>query len=202
MKDTSLKHNLTLAYMVPRHFTASHWSTYLIKSTWVKLYEHAIVIDFLKRKVAAWEDIEYFVTQFKPLLQLIITKWIYCMSNSLTTRWLRKKNYPVMLWKMQFYKDGTSECRNDVNWYHLRQIRSPIGNNFRFNLLFKVAQIVMLITHSNAGNRLDSDWILSASLSVKLAQPESQSKCFDYQPTKTVLENARKATVIDNEKLS
>ena len=55
---------------------------------------------------------------------------------------------------MQFYKDGTSECRNDVNWYHLRQIRSPIGNNFRFNLLFKVAQIVMLITHSNAVN----DW--------------------------------------------
>ena len=101
---------------------------------------------------------------------------------------------------MQFYKDGPSECRNDVNWYHLRQIRSPIGNNSRFNLLFKVAQIV--ITHSNAGNRLDSDIILSASLSVKLAQPESQSKCFDYQPTKTVLENARKATVIDNEKLS
>ena len=86
---------------------------------------------------------------------------------------------------MQFYKDGTSECRNDVNWYHLRQIRSPIGNNSRFNLLFKVAQIV--ITHSNAGNRLDS---------------ESQSKCFDYQPTKTVLENARKAIVIDIEKLS
>ena len=35
--------------------------------------------------------------------------------------------------------------------YHLRQLRSPIGNNFRFNLLFKVAQIIMLIQNSSAG---------------------------------------------------
>ena len=32
-------------------------------------------------------------------------------------------------------------------------------------------------------------------LSVKLAQPKSRSKCLDYQPSKTVQEKTKKATV-------
>ena len=106
---------------------------------------------------------------------------------------------------LQEYKDGASEYRTDVTWYHLRQILSPIGNNVRFHLLFKFVQIIMLIPHSNAGikrvfslvnrnknecsdkNRWDSDEILSSIFSVKFAQPESQSKCSDYQPNKKSL---------------
>lgn len=44
-----------------------------------------------------------------------------------------------------------------------------------------------------------TDWIVmelsQTILSVKLAQPESRSKCFDYQPSKTVEEKTKKTTV-------
>ena len=77
------------------------------------------------------------------------------------------------------YDDGSKEYRMDVIWYHLNQIKSPIGNKFSFNLLFRVASIVLMISHSNAGiervfsmvsknknessdrNRLDQDKTLS-----------------------------------------
>ena len=75
-------------------------------------------------------------------------------------------------------------------------------NNLRFNLLFKVAQIIVLIPHAGIERVFSlvnkkkknawtgTDWIVmelsQTILSVKLAQPESRSKCFDYQPSKTV----------------
>ena len=49
------------------------------------------------------------------------------------------------------YDDGSEEYRMDVIWYHLNQIKSPIGNNFSFNLLFRVASIMLMTPHSNAG---------------------------------------------------
>ena len=117
-------------------------------------------------------------------------------------------------------EDGTIEYRMDVMWYHLRQLRSTIGNNWRFHLLCQVARIVLLIPHSNAGiervfslvnknknessdrNRLDQEGSLSSILAVKLDCPEEKGKCFNFQPDKALLDKAKKATVSYNEKHS
>ena len=71
------------------------------------------------------------------------------------------------------------------------QIKSPLGNNFSFNLLFRVESIELMIPHSNAGiervssmvnknknespdrSRLDQDKTLSCILAVKLHRPEA-----------------------------
>ena len=49
-------------------------------------------------------------------------------------------------------EDGKTQnkYRMDILWYHLQSMESPIGNNKRFNILFEVARIVLLIPHSNA----------------------------------------------------
>ena len=38
----------------------------------------------------------------------------------------------------------------DILWYHFQSMKIPIGNNKRFNILFEVARIVLLIPHSYA----------------------------------------------------
>ena len=38
----------------------------------------------------------------------------------------------------------------DILWYHFQSMKSPIENNKRFNILFEVAGIVLLIPDSNA----------------------------------------------------
>ena len=87
------------------------------------------------------------------------------------------------------------EHRVDVIWYYLEKMRSPVGPNYRFKLLFEVAGIVLTIPHSNAGierlfslvnknenessdrNRLDVEGSLSSMFTVKLERPESKEKC-------------------------
>ena len=88
-------------------------------------------------------------------------------------------------------------------------MRSPVGPNYRFKLLFEVARIVLTILHSNAGierlfslvnknknkssdrNRLDIEGSLSSILTVKLERPESKENCYLSKPDKELLRNAK-----------
>ncbi len=94
------------------------------------------------------------------------------------------------------YDDGSIEYRMDVIWYLIQQLKSPIGNCYRFSLLFQVARLVLITPHSNAGiervfslvnknksegsdrNRLDIERSLSSILAVKLDCPESFSNSY------------------------
>ena len=105
------------------------------------------------------------------------------------------------------------EYRVDVIWYYLQKMRSPVGPNYRFKLLFEVARIVLTIPHSIAGiervfllvnknknessdrSRLDIEGSLSSILTVKLGRPESKGKCYLYKPDNELLRNAKKATI-------
>ena len=108
----------------------------------------------------------------------------------------------------------------DTIWYILQAVKSPTGNHYRFRLLFKVAKIVLITPHSNAGiervyslvnknkrtgserNRLDIDGSLSSILAVKLDEPESDCKCYEYNPSKELLQAAKTSTSRYNKKHS
>ena len=95
-------------------------------------------------------------------------------------------------------------------------MRSPVGPNYRFKLLFEVARIALTIPHSNAGiehlfslinkkkkessdrNRLDIEGSLSSLLTAKLERPESKEKYCLYKPDKELLRNVKKATIEAN----
>lgn len=38
-----------------------------------------------------------------------------------------------------------------VLYHQIQEMKSPSGDNFRFKLLFKVENVVLITTHSNAG---------------------------------------------------
>ena len=100
----------------------------------------------------------------------------------------------------------------DVLWGFLRGVKKPGTNSFEFDLLFKVAEVVMMILHSNAGEErifslinknktpsrssLKLDGTLSSLITVKthIENP------LQWQPSKTLLEKAKKATRAYNDK--
>ena len=59
----------------------------------------------------------------------------------------------AIIWEFED-EDGKTQndYKMDVLWYHLQSMKRPVGNNKRFNILFGVAQIVLLIPHSNAAS--------------------------------------------------
>ena len=95
-------------------------------------------------------------------------------------------------------------------------MRSLAENNQRFELLFKVAKLILIIPHSNAGiervfslvnknksagsdmNQLDIEGSLSSILAVKMERPESQEKCYYFKPSDELLNSAKKAIYTDN----
>ena len=52
---------------------------------------------------------------------------------------------------IQEYEHHTDQYRIDVIWHYMYQMKSPVGNNYRFRLLFNVARLELVTPHSNAG---------------------------------------------------
>ena len=91
--------------------------------------------------------------------------------------------------------------------YHLFQMKNSVGDNYKFRLLFNVAQLVMVAPHLNAGiervyalvsknksegndrNRLDIEGTLT---SIKLNQPEVFSKCYELTLDVKLMSEAKK----------
>lgn len=78
----------------------------------------------------------------------------------------------------------------NVLYNQIQEMKSPSGANFRFKLLFKVENVVLITTHSNAGmeqvyclviknkleksgrNRVEINGTLLFVLCVKLGRPD------------------------------
>ena len=105
----------------------------------------------------------------------------------------------------------------DTIWYMLNNLKSLVGNNSRFHLLFQVDKLILVTPHSNSGierfcsllnknkeqgterNRLDIEGSLSSILAAKLDRPESKFACYNYQSDESLLVSAKKATRLYNE---
>ena len=84
------------------------------------------------------------------------------------------------------YDDDSKEYRIDSLWYQIQRLRSLVGNNHRFKLLFKVAKFILIPPHSNAAierlfslvnknkftgsdrNRQDIKGLITSILAVKI----------------------------------
>ena len=100
----------------------------------------------------------------------------------------------------------------DIIWHQLQEMKSQIVCNYRFTHLFKVATIILVMPHSNAGikyiysiinknkfknsdcNQLDVNRSLSSILLIKLDQPESDHKCYNFHPNKKLIKDTKQAT--------
>eukprot|EP00795_Rhopilema_esculentum_P012577 gene12577-3276_t len=94
-------------------------------------------------------------------------------------------------------------------------MKIPGSNAKRFKFLPKLAEIILIIPHSNAElERLFSivkknksierssmklGGTLSSILAMKTMYPESNTPCYSWKPTEEVLESSKKATNKYNE---
>ena len=118
------------------------------------MWAHAVCVDFFKKESASWSDVEYFVLYFKSQLQFDEQETNILYEQFIDFQMLSTDELSVNALTdvmLHEFHDGNVEYRMDVIWYNLRQMRSPIGNGYRFHLLFRVACVVVLIPHSNAG---------------------------------------------------
>ena len=115
---------------------------------------------------------------------------------------------PQSVWESALVAEEESQhYRMDTVWTHLSTLKSA-DCMLRFPKLSKVAQLVLILPHSNAQEErvfsmvtknktvfrpnLKHDGTLSSILTVKLANSEP---CLHYEPPSTVIETAKKATM-------
>ena len=171
-------------------------------------------MDFFRRDQAKWSDIEYFIERFGGILQYDEYEIERMYEEFVDYKSLTISELPddALTDAVIQENEHTDEYRIDVIWYYMYQMKSPVGNNYRFRLLFNVARLVLVTPHSNAGiervyalvnknkaegsdrNRLDIERSLSSILAVKLDQPEAFFKCYDFKPDAKLLAEAKKAT--------
>ena len=177
-----------------------------------EFWMHAVWVNFLKRNEASWEDVNYFIVKYHSLLGLSSTQYDRLYEEFIDFKSIEDDEIDLEEAVHCIYDDGTKEYRMDTIWYILQSLKSPVGNHYRFRLLFEVAKIVLLTPHSNASiervyslvnknkragserNRLDIDGSLSSILAVKLDKPESDFKCYEFKPSNELLLSAKTAT--------
>ena len=170
-------------------------------------------IDFDSRQNAKWSHVEYFLEKCKGILQYDDYEMDKLFEEFIDFKSLSDSELPPGAWEVD---NGSKEYRIDTLWYHIQQLRSLAENNQRFELLFKIAKLILIIPHSNASiervfslvnknksagsdmNQLDIEGSLSSILAVKMERPESQEKCYYFKPSDELLNSAKKATYTDN----
>ena len=128
-------------YSAARDFLATACD-YLIK--WCPFQEeivhHATWLDFEHRLDKPFSSVEYFIVRYSSILTSIDL-------NKLEAQFL---NYQLVD-EEQIPEYVKASGRVDDLWAYLRNLKEPGTANFQFNELFAVAEVVLTIPHSNAG---------------------------------------------------
>lgn len=174
---------------------------------------HARVVKFEKRETNQFSDIEYFMEHYSDVLAFSGPEQNALFDEFVDFMLLEEKDIPQSVWesaKESLEDDSEGKqtfIRMDVIWAFLSLMKTPDGCKLRFPNLSKVARLILVLPHSNAGEEqvfslirlnktpyrssLGLDGTLSSILTVKLHNPEP---CYTFEPSKEMLKNSKKAT--------
>ena len=82
--------------------------------------------------------------KYKGILQYDDYEMYKLFEEFIDFKSLSDSELPPGAWEVD---DGSKEYRIDTLWYHIQQLRSLAGNNQRFELLFKVAKLLLITPH-------------------------------------------------------
>lgn len=182
---------------------------------------NAVWIDVEKREHAVWSNVEYFLDRFSTALLLenidhdkLFEEFIDY--QSLNENLLKEAYEDAKVVDGKINGEEVFHYRVDVLWWHLAKMTVPETTMKRFKHIVKVAEIVIVIPHSNAEqerifsivrkNKTDARSSLSMEgtlfsiLTVKSHYPESSVPCFKWKPDTEVLELAKHAVTKANDK--
>ena len=184
---------------------------------------NSIWIDVEKRLQAKWENVEFFLEKFASVSFMDTIKQDNLYEEFVDFRTLSDDDIGQTAWTEAKVIDGEDEDGNallhyrvDVLWYHIAQLKVPETSLCRFKYLPLLAEIVLVIPHSNAGqerlfsvvrkNKTDSrsslklDGSLSSILAMKCHNPEAVTPCYKWRPDEDLLQKSKKATKVYNDK--
>ena len=108
---------------------------------------------------------------------------------------LQLSDIPESVWESSIVHviEEARHHRMDVVWGYMSEMKNADGTA-RFPRLSKVAQLALILPHSNAEEErvFSLDWTLSSIVAVKLANPEP---CIKFEPPPNIIAMARKATM-------
>lgn len=173
---------------------------------------HARFINFDKREECGFSDVEYFIERYHGFLCLSAGDSDEIFDEFVSYQLLKKEDIPKDVWDSAVEESESSSgkqsfVRMDVIWAYLSALKTGDGCDHRFALLSRVAKLVLVLPHSNAGEErvfslvrlnktpyrssLNLEGTLSSILTVKLHNPEP---CYQFEPSDKMLENSRKVT--------
>ena len=185
---------------------------------------NAVWVDVLHRIDARWDHVQFFLETFSslPLLQDMNFDELYdefVDYQTLTDECIGKQVWEEAKVIDDYDEDGNGIVRHrvDILWWHLGQLKvRETPPNCRFRQLSKVAEIVLVIPHSNAEqerlfsivrkNKTDSpsklklDGTLSSILTMKSQYPEASTPFYKWKPSDQILKDSKKAAITYNKK--
>ena len=112
------------------------------------LLKHATWLDFEKRLEKCFHSVEYFVHQYPNIFPEMDMDRLN--EQFLNYQLLSADEIPPVVKETSgLNKDDPYQV--DVLWEYLRGVKKPGASRCEFDLLFRKAEVVMTIPHSNAG---------------------------------------------------
>ena len=178
-----------------------------------ELLNHCKFVNFEVKDDCTFSSVEYFCARYLHILNFTPSDLDRLQEEFLDYQILSKRDIPSAIWEEATVHedDSVAHYRMDIIWGFIQTIRNNDGSK-RFEKLFKVANIILTIPHSNAAEErvfnlvklnktptrscLDPNGTLSSIVKVKLANSED---CHLWEPSKEILLASKKATMQYNE---
>ena len=173
-----------------------------------ELLSHVVWVGFTGRLEKNFSSIEYIVRRYSALFPGLNMDRL--SEQYLAYQLLVEDDIPSSVREATGI-DSEHPYRVDLLWAYLKDVKKPGTREYEFDLIFKVAEAVMTIPHSNAGEErifslinknktpsrssLNLDGTLSSLITVKT----HIEKPLEWKPSASILESAKKATKRYNE---
>ena len=115
---------------------------------------HSRWIDVQNRITSTWESVEFFLNRFKPVFKDLPTDDVFdefCDYQTMTDACIGEDVFQGAK-VIDGEQDGESmfHYRMDILWWHISNQNVPGAASRRFPYLEKVAELVLVLPHSNA----------------------------------------------------
>ena len=115
-----------------------------------ELLSHVVWVGFESRMKTTFSSVEYIVHRYSTLFPACSLDMEKLSEQFLTYQLLLEEDIPTSV-KESVGLEPEDPFRVDVLWMYLKSIKKPGSREHEFDLLFRVAEAVMTIPHSNAG---------------------------------------------------
>ena len=179
-----------------------------------ELIRHATWIDYKQRLASSFTSVEFFVGKYPLILNDIDIDKLH--EQFLNYQTFDEDDLPDHIKDacgINRAEQGEQDyklCRVDILWGFFKGYKHPGTNELMFNLLFRVAEVVLTIPHSNAGEERLFSYInknktssrsslsLEGTLSSIMTIKTHIDDPLHWKPTESLLKKAKRATMTYN----